>query len=93
MSSNSSRRRFLTTGLAVPAAGIAATGRRSNLNDVPLRLAASEDPPLRFRVHADAVVRDGQNPTLAARAGRWLRRQPRSRITPPPSRRLPLAAS
>jgi len=43
-----SRRRFLA-GLAVPAAGMAATGRRSNTTGLPLQLTAAGGPQLRYR--------------------------------------------
>jgi aryl-alcohol dehydrogenase-like predicted oxidoreductase len=49
MNKNSSRRRFLTTGLALPAAGMAATGRRANTDNLPLQLVAENGPKLRYR--------------------------------------------
>jgi len=49
MGNRSSRRRFLSAGLALPAAGVAATGRRSANINLPLAFAADKAPELRYR--------------------------------------------
>ena len=50
MESSSSRRRFLTAGLALPAAGLAAGRRQFPAVQPPLQLAADKAPELRYRV-------------------------------------------
>ena len=50
MESSSSRRRFLTAGLALPAAGLAAGRRQFPAVQPPLQLAADKALELRYRV-------------------------------------------
>ncbi len=49
MGNRSSRRRFLSAGLALPVAGVAATSHRSANINLPLEFAADKAPELRYR--------------------------------------------